>query len=305
MKKEKRNIVITGSIVYDRIMSFPGYLKDSILPDKIHMLNVSFVVDDLKESFGGTAGNISYSLSLLDEEPILLGAVGKDFGAYEEWLEKNNIDISKIKKVENDNTASAYITTDKDDNQITAFHPGPKDISCCEVVRDIENIELAIVSPDFKDRMIRFMELFKELNVPYIFDPGQQIGCFLKEDLEFAIKGSKILIGNDYEINLIQKIMGIKLSDLEKMTDVLIITKGSAGSQILTNGQSIDISPSKIDEVVDPTGAGDAYRSGLIKGLLEGWSWKKIGELASIVSAQAVMKQGTQNHFFNYRDLKI
>jgi len=305
MKKEKGKIVVTGSIVFDRIMDFSGSFKDHILPEKIHMLNVAFVINTLKESFGGTAGNIAYGLSLLEERPILLGVVGRDFDIYAKWLEKNNIDISKIKKDETTTTASAYITTDENNNQITAFHPGPTDVRYCEIIRDIKDIELAIVSPDFKGRMVRFAEIFKELKIPYIFDPGQQITSFTKSELEFLINNSKVLIGNDYEIDLIQKIMGIQKGALENMVEVLIVTKGAAGSVLIKKGEVMKIMPAKIDKIVDPTGAGDAYRSGLIKGLIEGWDWEKIGKLASLVSAQAVMKQGTQNHFFNYKDLSI
>ncbi|MCK5416112.1 carbohydrate kinase family protein [Candidatus Parcubacteria bacterium] len=304
MKKEKGKIVITGSIAYDRIMDFPDVFKNHILPDKIHMLNVSFVINDLKESFGGTAGNIAYSLALLDERPILLGVVGKDFVTYEDWLKKQNIDISMIRKVDYTTTSCAYITTDKDDNQITAFYPGPADADYVEVINDINNIEIAIVSPDSKDRMIGFMKIFQKLNVPYIFDPGQQITTFSNEELRFAIQGSKILIGNDYEIELIQKIMNIKKGDLEKMVDVLIVTKGGNGSVVVKDGEVLKIKPINTENVVDPTGAGDAYRSGLLKGLIEGWDYKKIGKLASMVSVKAVEKQGTQNHKFNYNEIK-
>lgn len=304
MKKEKGKILVTGSIVYDRIMDFPDAFKNHILPDKIHMLNVSFVINDLKESFGGTGANIAYNLSLLDERPVLLGVVGKDFATYEDWLKKQNIDISRIRKVDYTITAGAYITTDKDDNQITAFHPGPHDDDYCEIIKDIDNVEVAIISPDNKNRMLAYAKIFQELGIDYIFDPGQQITAFSGDELEFAIKGSKILIGNDYEVSLIQNILKIKKNDLEKMTDILIITKGADGSEIISGGETLEIKPTPALEVVDPTGAGDAYRSGILKGMVENWDLSKSGRLASMISAKAVEKQGTQNHNFNFNEIK-
>ena len=297
-------IVVSGSLVYDRIMDFPGKFSDHILPEKIHILNVSFTINKLKESFGGTAGNIAYNLSLLGEKPIVLGMGGTDFFKYEKWLIKQKIDISRIKKSKKDLTAGAYIITDQADNQITGFYPGPLEKNYCRVAKKIKNVKIAIVSPDAKARMLEYVKIYKKSNIPYIFDPGQQIINFFKKELREAIAGSKVLIGNDYEIQLILKKLNINLARLKKITEILVITKGANGSEIYSNSKIIKIPSAKPKNTSDPTGAGDAYRAGLIKGLVEGWPLSKTGRLASLVAVYTVEKYGTQTHRFAWKELK-
>ena len=297
------NILVSGSLVYDRIMDFPGEFKDHILPDKIHILNVSFTINKLRESFGGTAGNIAYNLSLLGEKPIILGMGGTDFFKYEKWLKNRKIDISRIGKSKKELTASAYIITDRADNQITGFYPGPLDKKYCRVAKKIKNVKIAIVSPDAKERMLEYVKIYKKSNIPYIFDPGQQIINFSKKELKQAIIGSKVLIGNDYEIQLILKKLNINLARLGKMTEILVITKGASGSEIYSTSKIIKIPSAKPKNTSDPTGAGDAYRAGLIKGLVEGWPLEKTGRLASLVAVYTVEKYGTQTHRFSWEGL--
>ena len=263
--KNSKKILVSGSIVYDRIMVFPGFFKDHILPDQTHILNVSFTLQRTDESFGGTAGNIAYNLSLLREPAMLLGLVGHDFTRYSKWLKKNKIDFSKVKQSKEHPTSSAYIMTDKADNQIAGFYPGSTDVKYCSLVKKIKNPSLAIISPDFKPRMIEYVRLYKALGIDYIFDPGQQVISFTAPELRIVINGAKVLIGNDYEIKLILNKLKFNSSKLEKLVDILIITKGAKGSEIYSSEGKIKIAPVKVKNIIDPTGAGDAYRAGLIK----------------------------------------
>ena len=296
-------VLVTGSIAYDRIMDFPGYFKDQIMPEKIHSLNVSFLVNDLQESFGGTAGNIAYNLSMLQTAPVLLGVVGdRDFQSYEKWLKKNKIDLTHIQVVQDKQTASAYIITDKSDNQITGFFPGamlePFDF------KDLPPASLGIVSAQHPVDMVKLSELFKKKKIPYIFDPGQQVTSLSGADLRRAVAGSKVLIGNDYEMALIVKKTMWGVKQLLEQTEILITTFGEKGSRIDKGLLSFDIPIVKPDNVIDPTGAGDAYRAGIIKGFLEGWDLEKVGRLGSLVAAYAVENYGTQVHRFDWESLK-
>ena len=334
--ENRKTILVCGSIVYDRIMNFPGKFSDHILPDKVHILNVSFALNRLSESFGGTGGNIAYNLALLGERPKLMGAAGSDFEKYADWLKRNNVDISQVKIADNELTASAYIMTDQADNQIAGFYGGPKtpsfppkadpplaEISPLIRGRTIEAPlltkegnkgrlnALAIVSPDAVARMSGYVKIFRRIKLPYIFDPGQQITALSAKELKWATSGAKVLIGNDYEIELILNKIRIKKSDLIKLAKILIITKGEQGSEIYDQGgrlggvgKKIIIPPAKPKAVLDPTGAGDAYRAGLIKGMAEGWNLEKCGRLASAVAAYTVEKYGTQTHKFSWQELE-
>ncbi len=297
-------ILISGSLAYDRIMDFPGRFKDHILPEKIHILNVCFSINGLKESFGGTAGNIAYNLSLLNERPTILSLVGEDFKNYEKWLKKQRVDISRVKKVKGVQTACAYIMTDQDDNQITGFYDGFDGRSYCRIVEKIKNIKLAIIAPEVSTRMLEYARIYRRLRIPYIFDPGQQITNFTEKGLRQAVIGSCILIGNDYEIQLILNILKITLKKLESVVKTIIITKGARGSLIYHQGRQIKIPPAKPKNTCDPTGAGDAYRAGLIKGLINDWPMEKIGRLAGLVSVYTVEKYGTQTHKFTWQTLR-
>lgn len=296
-------ILVSGSLAYDRIMNFPGYFKDHILPDKIHILNVSFAINKLKEGFGGTAGNIAYNLSLLGEEPIVLGLVGEDFAKYEKWLKNKKVDISKVKKIKGELTASAYIITDQDDNQITGFYGGLGNIQYCQIVKKIKNVGLAIIAPDIKTRMLEYAKIYHTLKISYIFDPGQQITSFTASELKQLVAGARVLIGNDYEVQLILNRLNLEQKQLEKMVEMLVITKGAKGSEIYHQSKKIKIPPAKPKNTSDPTGAGDAYRAGLIKGLVAGWPLEKVGRLAGLVAVYTVEKYGTQTHKFTWSEL--
>ncbi|MFA5021676.1 MAG: carbohydrate kinase family protein [Patescibacteria group bacterium] len=311
-----QKILVTGSVAYDRIMDFPGYFKDQILPDKLHILNVSFLVQDLKESFGGTAGNIAYNLSLLGQRPTILAHVGsKDFILYEAWLKKNKIDLSQIKIIPNQHTASAYIITDQADNQISGFYPGAINTPVTQKLKSQSlnpKADLAIVSPQNPVDMIKLPKLFKQKKIAYIFDPGQQTTSLSGNQLKQAILGSKVLIGNDYEINLISKKTGWQNGDLVKRTQILVTTLGAKGSIIqyrdplaASSGlRMLRIPSAKPRNTSDPTGAGDAYRAGLIHGLLNNWPLPKVGRLAGLVSVYTVEKYGTQTHKFARKELE-
>lgn len=298
-------VLVSGSIVYDRIMDFPGFFKDHILPDQTHILNVSFTLQSTEESFGGTGGNIAYNLSLLKEPVALLGLVGHDFDRYKKWFLKNKINISKIKIDKTVATASAYIMTDKADNQITGFFPGSGDYKYCSVVKKFKNPKIAIISPDYKLRMLEYAKLYKKLGVDYIFDPGQQVTSFSAAELKQCIVGAKILMGNDYELKLISKILKKTLVEIKKMVVILVVTKGAEGSEIYIDDDKIIIPPAKVKKIVDPTGAGDAYRAGFISGLINGESLEKSGRIASLIATYAVEHQGTQAHKFTLKEFKI
>ena len=299
-----KKILITGSIAYDRIMNFPGYFKDNILPDQIHNLNVSFFVDKFRESYGGTGGNIAYNLSLLETNFLTWANVGNNFENYKQWFLKNSIDVSKIKIFKEQKTASAYIITDQADNQIAGFFPGAMMESISLKPIPLNNIGLAIVSPQNPIDMVELPLLFKDEKIPYIFDPGQQVASLSGEQLKQSINGSKVLIGNDYEIKLIQEKTKWSLKDLQKQTEILIITLGEKGSQIYSKNKEYNIKPAEAENTSDPTGAGDAYRAGLIKGLVEKWPLEKIGKFAGLISVYTVEKYGTQTHSFTWPELE-
>jgi adenosine kinase len=300
MKNNKKNIIVCGALAYDRIMDFPGKFSEHILEGKTHILNLSFTVNGIKESFGGTGGNIAYNLSMLGEKPKLIAVAGKDFSKYKNWLIKNKIDISRVKILKDELTASASIITDKDDNQITAFDSGAKQLISFKVDKNT----IAIIAPDIVPRMIKYTEIFKQNHTPYIFDPGQQVAYYSAKELKNSIEGAKILIGNDYEIQLILNKLKIKIAELKEMTEILIITKGGKGSEIYNKNKKIIVKAAKKKISVDTTGAGDAYRAGFIKGLVMDWPLIKCAQLASVVAAYAVESQGTQAHRFTWSDVK-
>lgn len=294
-------ILLTGSMAYDRIMDFPGYFKDQILPDKIHNLNVSFFVQELKESFGGVAGNIAYNLSLLGERSSIFANVGEtDFAKYKAWLEKNNIDISSVNVLSDNQTASAYIITDKSDNQIAGFFPGAM-LQELDLSKMPES-SLAVVSAQNPRDMVSLPQAFKDKKIDYIFDPGQQVSSLSGDDLRQGIKGSKILIGNDYELALIVKKTTWGVAQILENTEILITTLGEKGSRIQKGNLTFDIPAVQPDSIVDPTGAGDAYRAGLIKGLMLGYDLEKSGQLGSVIAAYAIENYGTQTYTFALDD---
>ncbi|RPH42870.1 MAG: carbohydrate kinase family protein [Desulfobulbaceae bacterium] len=292
-------VFVSGSLAYDRIMNFPEYFSDHILPDKIHVLNVCFQVDGVTENYGGTAGNIAYALTLMGEKPLITATIGSDNHKYLEWLEKNKIVRDGIKVIPQELTAGAYITTDKADNQITGFNPGAMKFSSEFDFTGVDPKEaLFLVSPGNLDDMIRYPRHCRAAGIPYIFDPGQALPVLQAEDLLSAITGAKILIVNDYEFDLILDKTGLKKEELLGKAETTIITLGEAGSMIYGSAgeKKIPVCPAR--QVVDPTGAGDAYRGGLISGLMHGQSIEESALLGSACASFAVECYGTQVYHF-------
>ncbi|MAS00093.1 MAG: carbohydrate kinase family protein [Nitrosomonadales bacterium] len=291
------NILICGSMAYDSIMVFNDYFKNHILPDQIHKLSVAFYVPELKRNFGGTAGNIAYNLSLLNTSPLIMATVGEDFQPYVERLSKHEINQDYIKIIPATLTAQAYITTDLDDNQITAFHPGAMTQSHKNSINSIvENIDLAIIAPDGKDGMIQHANECVKKNIPFLFDPGQGIPMFDKDELRLFIDQARYIALNDYELQLILDKTSFNLNDLTNSVDALIVTKGSKGSVIYSKKDKINIEAIPVETPVDPTGCGDAFRAGLIYGIVNNLDWEKSGKLASVMGAIKIKYQGGQNH---------
>jgi adenosine kinase len=303
LKNRPVKIAVSGSLAYDRIMDFPGCFTDHIISRQIQQLNLSFSLSSLRQSFGGTAGNIAYNLALLKEKPIILGIVGSDFYSYKKWLKAKKIDSSRIKVVRGATTATAHIITDKQDNQIAAFYPGPdfKNYAC--VASRLKNITLAIIAADDKKRMMAYAAAWRKNKVPFIFDPGQSLTTFSGKELKAALQGAEVLIGNDYEIKLVAARLKISRPQLIKKIKILVVTKGGKGSEIYQAGGKLVIKSAKPLNTCDPTGAGDAYRAGFIRGLLSGCDLKTCGQLAGLVAAYTVEKFGTQTHSFTMKEL--
>jgi len=292
-------IYVSGSLAYDRIMDFPGKFSDHILPDKIHMLNVCFVVNSLEEKFGGTAGNIAYSLALLGERPQILSCAGKDFGPYEKWLRKLDLPLDGIRRIDEEFTAGAYITTDQADNQITGFNPGAmKQRADYHIDRSNLGGSLAIISPGNVEDMVGYAKTYRELNVPYIFDPGQQIPALGPERLKSALAGAKMLVTNDYELEMVMKDTGWDKQALLERTETLITTLGEKGSLITDATGQIEVPAAKAAKAADPTGAGDAFRAGLIKGLVLAKPLPEACRMGATCAAFCVERHGTQEHSF-------
>ena len=298
-------IIVSGSLAYDRIMDFPGKFSDHILPDKIHLLNVSFTVNALVEKLGGTAGNIAYALSLLGEKPLILATLGRDYHRYFAWLEKNHITCAGIRIIEDDFTASAYITTDRADNQITGFHLGAmKYPSRFNLDQLVPGESLAIIAAGNLEDMTNYSLTCKSRGIEYIFDPGQSLPMWSKQDLIQCLTGPRILVSNDYELELIMNNTGLDRKGLLKKTGVIVTTLGEAGSRVITPDGEIAIPAAKPRKVADPTGAGDAYRAGLIKGLVQGKSLRECAIMGSVCASFAVECYGTQEYYFSPEEFK-
>lgn len=297
--------LICGSIAYDTIMVFHDKFKNHILPDKVHILNVSFLVANMRREFGGCAGNIAYNLKLLGGDPRLMGTVGTDFGPYADWLGRCDIDLKHVKVIENTYTAQAFITTDMDDNQITAFHPGAMNFSHENEVTMANGISLGIVSPDGRDGMLQHATQFAEAGIPFIFDPGQGMPMFDGDDLmKFTEQASYVTL-NDYEAQLMQERTGKSPHELAEHLEALIVTLGGQGSHIYTKNKRIDIPSATPKVVADPTGCGDAYRAGLLYGLMNGMDWETTGRVASLMGAIKIEHHGTQNHRFDREEFQV
>ncbi len=294
------SIIVTGSLAFDHIMTFPGHFKDHILPDKVHVLNVSFLVNSLKRQRGGTAGNIAYSAALLGLRPRLLAAAGGDFAEYRAILERHGVDTGPVFVAEDDFCASAFITTDRDDNQITGFYPGAMLRAGEARLRDAveETTELAIVAANEPATMVRLARECRELGVPYIFDPGQGLPVLSGDNLVEGMTGARVLIANDYEMALIAEKTGLDRTALRERVELLVTTYGEQGSEFDARGEVLRVPAAPALEVVDPTGAGDAYRAGLMLGLTRGFSLELTGRIAAQAATYAVEHLGTQEHHY-------
>jgi adenosine kinase len=294
--------LICGSFAYDTIMVFPDQFKNHILPDKVHMLNVAFLVPELRREFGGCAGNIAYNLKLLGDDPIPMGTVGSDFASYATWMDKHHINRRHVHVKEGSYTAQAFITTDIDDNQITAFHPGAMNLAHETHINETKNISLAIVAPDGRDGMIQHAQQLHEAGIPFIFDPGQGLPMFDGDDLLTFAKQASYIALNDYEAQLFQDRTGLSPAEIADHVEALIITRGGEGSQIYTGGKRLDIPCAKAKKLADPTGCGDAYRAGLIHGITQNKDWETTGRIASLLGAIKIEQHGTQNHGFSMEE---
>ena len=294
------NIIVSGSLAYDRIMDFPGHFSDHILPGKIHVLNVCFQVNGMREKFGGTAGNIAYALSLIGEKPLISATIGHDYHRYFDWMVKNGIPTEGIKVIEEEFTAGAYITTDLADNQITGFNPGAmKHSSSLQFERFNPKETIAIISPGNLGDMVTYPRICKQRGIDYVFDPGQSLPVLDAGDVADAIDGCRILISNDYELELVMSKTGLDKKDLIRRAGTVIVTLGEKGSQVITAEGEISIPAVKPKKVEDPTGAGDAYRGALISGLVRGKDIEQCARMGSVCASFAVECYGTQDYMFS------
>jgi adenosine kinase len=292
--------VICGSLAYDTIMVFPDQFKNHILPDKVHILNVSFLVPAMRREFGGCAGNIAYNLKLLGADPLPVAAVGQDFAPYRAHMEQFGIRMDYVREFSDQFTPQCFITTDLDNNQITAFHPGAMSSAQENHVRDIPEISFGIVAPDGREAMLQHVNEFASRGVPFIFDPGQAMPLFNGEEFRSMIEKATYVIVNDYESSLLQERTGWDAATIASHVTAYIVTQGPRGSTIHTGGETIDIPPARERQVVDPTGCGDAYRAGMIFGIMKGLDWPTVGRMASLMGALKVEHPGTQNQRFTY-----
>lgn len=292
--------VICGSLAYDTIMVFQDQFKNHIIPDQVHILNVSFLVPAMRREFGGCAGNIAYNLKLLGGSPMPVATVGQDFTPYRAHLEKFGIRLDGVRQFDDQFTPQCFITTDLDNNQITAFHPGAMSSAHENHVRDIPDYSFGIVAPDGREAMLQHVDEFAARGVPFIFDPGQAMPLFSGDEFRSMIEKATYVIVNDYESQLLQQRTGWSATDIASKVTAYIITQGPRGSLIHVNGEIITVPPARERKVVDPTGCGDAYRAGLIFGIMKNYDWKTIGNMASLMGALKVEHPGTQNQYFTY-----
>jgi adenosine kinase len=289
-------ILICGSLAYDTIMVFPDQFKKHILPDQIHILNVAFMVPDLRREFGGTAGNIAYNLRLLGENPTIMATVGHDFAPYAERLDELGLSTRHVRTLDGQFTAQAFITTDIDDNQITAFHPGAMSDSQVNRIADAPGVRLAIVSPDGRQGMIDHARDLSRAGIPFVFDPGQGLPMFSGAELLELLAGARALAVNDYEARVVADKTGRTMQEIAAAVGAVIVTRGAEGSTIHSQGRTIDVPAVEPDALVDPTGCGDAYRAGLLYGMARDWSWERCARLASVMGSLKIARRGGQNH---------
>jgi adenosine kinase len=298
-----KSALICGSVAYDTILVFPDRFKSHILPDKLHILNVSFLVPEMRREFGGCAANIAYNLALLGDKGLPMATAGDDFAPYQERMVSQGIAVDYIKVVKGTFTAQGFATTDLDDNQIWAFHPGAMQQAHLNQVADAgPGVTLGIVAPDGRQAMIEHAAQFAAASIPFIFDPGQGLPMFGAEELKTFISQARWVTVNDYEWQMLQQKTGLSAADVAAQVEALVVTLGADGSVIYTKGRTLVIPSAKPKAVIDPTGCGDAYRAGLIHGLLQGLEWETIGRMASLMGAIKIESRGPQNHSFTRAD---
>ena len=289
-------ILVCGSLAYDTIMVFPDQFRKHILPDQIHILNVSFMVPQMRRDFGGTGGNIAYNLRLLGEDPWLMATAGHDFGPYAQWMDSLGLTRRHVRVLEDQFTAQAFITTDVDDNQITAFHPGAMSFAHRNRIADARGAKVGIVSPDGRDGMIEHSRDFAKAGIPFIFDPGQGLPMFSGEDLESLMSGAAALTVNDYEARIVEQRTGATVEQIAAKIGAVVVTLGGEGSRVHTRSGVIEVAAVKPTALVDPTGCGDAYRAGLLYGMARDWPWERSARLASVMGSIKIAHRGGQNH---------
>ena len=288
--------LITGSLAYDTIMVFPDRFRNHLLPDQLHILNVCFLTPEMRREFGGTAGNIAYNLKQLGGDPLVMATVGEDFEPYAYRLQRLGIDAQLLKKVPGQFTAQAFITTDLDDNQITAFHPGAMNHAHENRIVPELGARLAIIAPDGKQGMLQHARECAEHRIPFMFDPGQGLPMFTADELSELVRLADFVAVNDYEGKMLEEKTGRKLESLAREVKALIVTLGAQGSRIYAGEVQHEIPSAAADSVLDPTGCGDAYRAGLLYGIAQGWDWPRIGRLGAVLGAIKIASRGAQNH---------
>ncbi|MBI3147036.1 MAG: carbohydrate kinase family protein [Betaproteobacteria bacterium] len=307
MSRSKQRVLICGSIAYDTIMVFGDRFREHILPDQTHILNVSFQVAEMRREFGGTAANIAYNLKHLGGEPVVMATLGLDGDSYRQRLEGFGVALDGLRVIDGTYTAQAYIITDLDDNQITAFHPGAMNQSHQNAVADVSDIALGIVAPDGREGMIAHAKQFAAAGIPFVFDPGQGLPLFSGPELLEVVDRATYLTVNDYEGQLVQQKTGLGLERLAERLirrgGALVVTLGAHGSRIYNPDGLLRIPAVHPRAVVDPTGCGDAYRAGLLYGIVNGWAWQRTGRLASLLGAIKVASRGAQNHTLSRDEL--
>ena len=289
-------ILVTGSIAYDTIMVFPDRFRNHLLPDQLHILNVCFLTPEMRREYGGTAGNIAYNLKLLGEGALLMAAVGEDIQPYLERLDELGIGGQLLKRIAGQFTAQAFITTDLDDNQITAFHPGAMNYSHHNHVVPELGAGLAIIGPDGKEGMLQHARECAQHGVPYLFDPGQGLPMFSAAELGELLRHAAYVAVNDYEGKMLEEKTGRKLDELARDVEALVCTLGAKGSVVFAGGERHEIASVEADSVTDPTGCGDAYRAALLYGIGHGWDWPSTGKLGAVMGAIKIAHRGAQNH---------
>jgi adenosine kinase len=296
--------LVCGSLAYDTVMVYPGRFRDQILPDKIHLLNVSFMVPTLRRNFGGCAGNIAYNLRLLECAGHAMGSVGHDFGPYRQWMVDNRMSLRFVEVIESEYTAQAYITTDLDANQLTAFHPGAMTYSWHQHVPSDGSITIGVLAPDGREGMLEHAGQFARADIPFVFDPGQAMTLFGGAELGTFIEQASWVTVNDYEGQLLQERTGLTIRELAARVRAYVVTQGGQGSLVHVAGRCVEIPAVKPAAVVDPTGCGDAYRAGLVYGLMRDLDWETTGRVASLMGAIKIATVGTQNHRFTMDEFK-